>query len=177
MEGDFRRVHAVYRALGLCEQREDRKRACAHGGRKPRSLQPFAHVCQAHVAVVFVVGGFRNLEADAGQCRVPMRVDGDGHGRGQSEPCERRLQTLGERGTRIQQRRGEHVAGDAAHRIEVEARKPGRRGRSRRHVRFRVRRCGGRCVVQGYSPLKTGLRFSANEATPSAKSADERSLP
>ena len=176
VERDHRRVHAVHRALGLREQREDRERTVAHGRRDTGGIQPPAHVCQSHVAVA-VVRRRLNVEAHAGERRIPVPVDGDGHRGRQIEPRERRFQAVGERRPGIQQRRSEHVTGDPAHRIEVKARETVARRRTLRYDRVRVRRRGGRCVVQGYSPLKAGLRFSANEATPSAKSTDERSLP
>ena len=146
------------------------------GGFDASGLQPCADIREAHVAVIVGLNPC-NLEAGAGKRRVPVRVDGDCYRRRQPEPCERSPQAVRKVRARVQHRRGEHVAGDAAYGIEVKARQPDRSGRTRRYAGIRVRRCGRRCVVQGYSPLKTGLRFSVNEATPSAKSADERSLP
>ena len=142
----------MHRALGLGEQREDCERPLAHGGFDAGGLQPRAHIRQPHVAVRVVFGG-RHLEAHTGQRCVPVRVDGDLHRRWRLERSERTPQSVCQVRPRIQHRRSEHIAGDAAHRIEVKAPEAGGSGRARRHVRIRVRRCGGRCVVHATATL------------------------
>ena len=152
VEGDLRRVRAVHRALGLGEQCEDRERARAHGGRDAGGLQPLAHVGEAHMAVALVCGS-GDLEPGAGQRRVPVRVDGDGHRGRKPERIDRCKQPVGKVRAGIEQRRGKHVAGNPADRIEVKAGETVARRRTLRFVRVRVRRYGGRSVVHATATL------------------------
>ena len=92
---------------------------------------------------VALVCGSADLEPGAGQRRVPVRVDGDGHRGRKPERIDGCKKPVGKVRAGIEQRRGKHVAGNPADRIEVKAGETVARRRTLRFVRVRVRRYGG----------------------------------